>query len=135
MQARVVWQTPKITVWHYPASRIVHHEIHQPGGGQEFRGALMAGLEILQTQGTQKWLSDDRRNSPLPADDEKWANTCWLPSMIALGWKRWAIVTPSEADAHLNMTRLASRINRTEAVTVRLFSSPDEARRWLESVE
>ena len=120
------------TLWYHPESKIVHHQFHQPIGGQAFRDVLNKGLEAFQEFGAQKWLSDDRGNSALSPEDSDWSINNWAPRVIAAGWKYWAIVMPAKVIGQMNMQRFIKTYG-DQGVTVQIFSDLDEAMRWLEA--
>ena len=126
--------TEYATLWYYPDSKIVRHVYHKFIYGTEFCNILLSGLEMFQKYGAKKWLSDDRKNSALPTDDLMWGLNEWSPKLFDLGWKYWAIVMPDKAAGQLNMNRIMKQyIDR--GLTIQVFSEPEEAMKWLESVE
>jgi hypothetical protein len=86
---------------------------------------------LLQDHGAQKWLSDDRNNSILSADDSAWSQEYWLPRALQAGWKYWAMLPPIRTRAHLNTTRLVEFVEEMSGVNVKIFTDPDTARQWL----
>jgi hypothetical protein len=127
-----ILDTPQITVWYYPESKIIHHQMHQYTHGKDFRDALTAGVEAMRKHGAKKWLSDDRKNPVFSAEDQQWAQEVWAPQVIKAGWKYWAIVLPERALAKFRMEERAERYSKV-GVTVKTFTDPDEALRWLKS--
>ena len=125
--------TEYATLWYYPESKIVRHEFHKFIYGEEFRAIVNRGLEICQQNKAVKWLSDDRKNSALPTDDLHWAMEDWSPRLFEIGWKYWAIVMPDKVAGQMNMNRfMKTYIDR--GLNVQVFSDPDEALKWLETV-
>jgi hypothetical protein len=94
---------------------------------------LLAGTEAMRKNGAAKWLSDDRGNSVLSKEDADWGQVNWFPQTVQAGWKYWAIVQPAKVIAQMNMKALAEEYAKA-GITARFFSDPDEAMRWLESV-
>lgn len=115
---------------YHPDSKIVHHEFRTFMHGPAFRDVLNQGLKSLQVNGARKWLSDDRMNSALPKDDSDWAMTVWFPAAVKSGWKFWAVVMPEKVIGQMNMQQFVKQA-ATSGVTVKVFSKPDEAYRWL----
>ena len=95
MPAIKVMESPNISMWYYPESKILHHQIHKFFYGQEWRDALNKGAEVLQKYGGQKWLSDEKVRSALTPEDREWSDKDWAPRMVKIGWKYWAIVQPA----------------------------------------
>jgi len=131
MPAIKVLEDPNISMWYYPESKIVHHQMHQFFCGKPFRDALNKGVEIFQKYGAQKWLSDDRATPALSKEDLDWGDRDWFPRVAHSGWKYWAIVMPEKIVGQLTMKRLAETYN-ARGICTKLFSSPDDARKWLE---
>jgi hypothetical protein len=120
-----------VCLWYYPDTGIIHHKCLQPISGDRFREVLMTGLELLQKRGAQKWLSDDRNNSVLSAEDSAWSQEYWLPRALEAGWKYWAMLPPIRTRAQLNITPLVKFVGETKEVNVKLFTDPDMALQWL----
>lgn len=134
MSQTVISDTDYATLWYHPEKKIIHHKFHRFIYGPEFRNVLDKGLEIMKQNGSQKWLSDDRENSTLTAEDGEWAQTDWSPRVIAVGWKFWAIVMPEKVIGQINMKRFAKDYSE-KGVTVQFYTDADEALKWLESVD
>lgn len=118
-------------LWYYPDSKIIHHKFLQPVSDVSFRNVLLAGLRLMQENGAQKWLSDDRNNSILSAEDSAWAQDYWEPLAFKAGWKFWAVLPPIKARGNVNMQRLIEQLRIARYVTTKVFSDPDEAWQWL----
>ncbi len=118
------------TLWYYPEAKIVHHKLHKPTHGEDFRAVLVRGVEVLERELATKWLSDDRENGPLTEEDTQWGMHVWSPRVLRAGWKFWAIVMPDVAIGRVNMKRFIS-LYMYQGVKVRLFESPEEALAWL----
>ncbi len=120
-----------ISMWYYPESKILHHQIHRFFCGKPFRDALDKGVEVFKKYGVQKWLSDDRRIPALSKEDLEWSHTDWFPRVLKAGWKYWALVMPEKVVGQLTLKKLVEDYGK-QGLTVRLFTSPDEAKVWLE---
>jgi hypothetical protein len=77
-------------------------------------------------------LSDDRNNSALAQNDVAWSKTDWFPRVMKAGWKYWALVQPEKVIGQMNMDRIVKDYSE-KGLTVKIFSDPDEAMKWLES--
>ncbi len=133
MTAMTILDTDYATLWYYPEAKIVRHVFHKFIYGKEFRDVLNKGVEILQTYGAQKWLSDDRKNSALATEDYEWSLNEWFPQAFNSGWKYWAIVMPDKAVGQLNMNRIM-KTNIERGLSIQVFEDADEALTWLKSV-
>jgi hypothetical protein len=120
-----------VNLWYYPEEFIIHHQILQPVHGEIFRFVLMTGLDLMKQYGAQKWLSDDRLNAMLPAEDSAWSQDYWLPRAYQAGWKYWAVLPPTKARGRINMERLVNFVGRRRSMRIEFFSDLDEAWLWL----
>lgn len=121
-----------LNLWVYPDKKIVHHQFHKFIYGQPFRDGLMAGAAAMQKHGIHKWLSDDRKNSAVPAEDLEWSQQVWVPQVMQAGWEYWAVVLPERAVGQMNMKRHIQTFKEM-GVTVQVFDDPEAAMHWLES--
>ncbi len=118
-------------LWYYPAEKIVHHQFLQPVVDDQFQSILRTGLRMMSEHGAQKWLSDDRNNSILSAEDSAWSQDFWLPRAYEAGWRYWAVLPPTKARGQINMKRLTEYVGAQHRVDIKIFSDPDEAWQWL----
>lgn len=121
-----------ISVWVYPARRMVHHLMKAYCHGDDFREALARGVEALERHRATKWLSDDRANGALPPEDEAWATKVWFPRARAAGWRHWAVVQPAKIIGQVNMGRFV-KLYADTGIDARMFGDPDEAMAWLDA--
>jgi hypothetical protein len=119
------------TIWYYPDEGIIHHRFLQPISGEAFQTVLMTGLHLMREHKATKWLSDDRNNSNLPAEDSAWSQDYWLPRAAGAGWKYWAMLLPLKARGRINVDRLIAFVAEKYAINIRTFSDEDEAWQWL----
>ncbi len=133
MSAVTVLENEYATLWYHPEAKVVHHQFHKYMFGEAFRSVLTTGVEVMKKNGAHKWLSDDRNNSALSPEDTDWGLTVWTPQVMAAGWKYWAVVLPEKAVGQMNMKRFIEDYS-TRGVKVQVFSDPDKALKWLESV-
>lgn len=126
----VVLDNEFITLWYWPAHRLVHHQMHRYTSGTPFREALETGTKLMMDHGGNKWLSDDRANNALPPADDLWARTEWFPRTKAAGWQYWAIVMPEKVVGTMHLRRFADDYAK-QGITANMFSDPDEALAWV----
>jgi len=124
--------TSLISVWVYPRRQMIHHHMKQFCFGDDFRAALLKGVEAMEQHQATKWLSDDRANGAIVPEDAAWAVEHWFPRARAAGWKHWAVVQPLKIIGQINMERFSKDYGR-QGVNARLFSDPDAAMRWLDA--
>jgi len=133
MQPLTIVDSPYATLWYHPGPGIVHHQIKKFISGQAFRDLLLSGLDVLEKNRAQKWLSDDRFNAVLRPEDVDWSHQFWFPQTVKAGWKYWAIVQPEKVVGQVTMKGLASEYGR-QGVTSKTFGDPESALRWLDAL-
>lgn len=121
------------SMWYNTETKIIHHKIKKWIKGDELKKLFNKGYDTVKLNKAQKWLSDDRLNSVLSPEDEKWAREDWFVRMIQAGWKYWAVVLPEKVVGQMNIKRFSDDYSKA-GITANLFSDPDEALKWLESV-
>jgi hypothetical protein len=134
MPAITVLDNENITMWYYSESKILHHQVHQFFFGKTFRDIMNKGVEVFQKYGAQKWLSDDRQVTAFSKEDLEWGDKDWFPRVAKSGWKYWAIILPEKVVGQMTVKKLADTYS-ARGVKTRVFSSPDEAKLWLESCQ
>ena len=132
MSKVTVIDTNLVSLWYYPDTKIVHHQIKQFISGQPFREFLMAGTDLMRKHGADKWLSDDRDCPVVRPEDIDWGDAHWFPETAACGWKYWAIVQPAKAVGQMMIKDLANKYAK-HGVTSQWFTDPRDAMWWLES--
>ena len=132
MQKITIVDTPLVSLWYHPDSKIVHHKIKQFVCGAPFKEFLLAGTELIKKHHAEKWLSDDRDCPVVRPEDIDWGDTHWFPQTALAGWKYWAIVTPDKTVGKVMIRDLAAKYAK-HGVTSKWFTDPDEALKWLEA--
>jgi hypothetical protein len=127
-------ETEQSSLWYYPELKIIHQQFRAFVQGEQFRGVLERGLQIVREYGARKWLSDNRRFNPIPEEDGEWGVNQWSPQMVKAGWKYWAVVMPESATGRMNLRRRIKAYGE-RGVTVQLFDDPSAAMDWLVSQE
>ncbi len=122
-----------ITVEYLPDRGIIYHTVHKPISGQPLRDALNKGANFLREHHVTKWLSDDRKNGPLPQEDADWGFNDWNHRMINYGWKYWALVVPAELDAAGTMTPVIENLYQL-GLRMMVFTDLKQAFEWLDSL-
>jgi hypothetical protein len=130
MEKEIIIDNEYASLWFYPEHKIVHHKFHQFIHGDKFREVLMKGADLFEQKGCKKWLSDDRNNSALRAEDIEWGNQNWAPRVLNAGWKYWALMMPDKVLGKMNMRPLIDQYLE-QGVKVEIFDDVDEALKWL----
>lgn len=120
------------TLWYYPQLKVIHHKFHEGISGDRFREVLELGADLVSTEKCVKWLSDDRGNAALSAEDVLWVAGDWTTRMLDGGWKYWAILLP---DLYLGKQSLMPIIHNYKkmGITVDVFEDAMSALTWLSS--
>jgi hypothetical protein len=136
MSNLTLFSTEYITVEYHPATKLIYHTIHQPIGSQTemFKDALKAGTAALEKYQVCKWLSDDRKNGPLPDELIEWAATNWNVPTVEAGWKYWANVVPKEIEAAGTLIPVIQNLSQL-GLRMAVFTSIEDALKWLETMQ
>jgi len=121
-----------VSLWYHPDKKIVHHKIHQYLIPSTFQRLLNAGAELLEKHGAQKFLSDDRGANVVAPEAIAWADVNWYPRVVKAGLKYWAMVLPPTAVGSLQLKALIQD-RRNRGLAAEVFTTAEEAMRWLES--
>lgn len=91
---------------------------------------LTTGVECLENNGVNKWLSDNTKVTVTTPETSEWIQNEWLPRAIRAGWKYYALV---ESESKLGKMHIQQFIDSflEVGITVNLFSDPEEAKKWL----
>jgi hypothetical protein len=133
MSGIVIVSNDYITLEYRPAEQLIYHTVHQPIGheqAQMLMDTLNAGTDALRQYGVSKWLSDDRKNGPLPPEVIEWGNRDWDPRTIAAGWKYWANVVPHELAAAGTLMPVIESLY-TLGLRMQVFTTVEDALQWL----
>ena len=131
MNMETIIKNDAFELYYHTDSKIIHHKIIKWLTEDESRTLLKRGLKELQAHSAAKWLSDDRGSGALNPEGEEWAHKVWLPQVIAAGWKFWAITLPNRLIGQMNIRRNISFFEE-KGITVKIFSDPNNAMKWLE---
>jgi hypothetical protein len=131
-----IFSTEYITVEYYPDRKLIYHTIHKPIAGQVqmFKDALDVGTATMTKYQLCKWLSDDRKNGPLPAEMLDWSSNDWSQRTIDAGWKYWANVVPEEIDAAGTLIPVIDHLYNL-GLRMAVFRTPQVALEWLDKME
>ncbi|NLX09156.1 MAG: hypothetical protein GXY36_05835 [Chloroflexi bacterium] len=134
MSTITVLDNAHLTLMYHPDKKIVHHIYKPPIGGKYLKEGLNVGLDLLREHGACKWLSDNRAIDGHTEEETHWINTDWLPRVIEVGWKCWALVVPHSIKARMNMSEFVQAFYDM-GVRVMVFTDPDEAMEWLDRID
>ena len=130
-----IYDNEFITVKYIPDKGMIYHTVHKPlaDQGTMFQDALNAGTEALKKYKCTKWLSDDRKNGPLPPEQIEWGATDWNPRTIEAGWKYWANIVPEEIAAAGTLMPVIQNLH-TFGLRMQVFTNLEDALKWLENI-
>ena len=134
MSETIVLDNQYITIKYLPDKKMIYHTVHQPFGGQALRDALIAGFDALQNYKVSKWLSDERKNGPMSAEDIEWGNKNLNQRSMEAGWKYWALVVPEQLVAAGAMVPTMNALFEL-GLRMMVFSNVEEASEWLAKLE
>ena len=129
----IIVDTEFITVRYLPDKKIIYHTVHKPIESKLFMQALDAGGEVLRANGACKWLSDDRKNGPLPAAMITGSKN-WGVGLIAAGCKYWANIVPEETAAARTLVPVVDALFDL-GLRLMVSTNLEEAFQWLESIK
>jgi hypothetical protein len=130
MHREIIFDVSGLTLWYYPISRVIHHQMDKYPGTETLEASLNAGLELMRTRRARKWLSDDRNGGALPKSHHEWGQKVWGPKAASAGWKYWALLPPEAMLGSVNMLRLVE-IYKALGVVAKTFPNTGEAMDWL----
>lgn len=103
--------------------------------GKVYREALDALLELHWQKRCPALLSDMRSAAVIDAEDAKWIVEDWLPRLSGAGLRRAAVIVPASMVGQIQLDQLIKRIGFTLMpgldMEIKVYTEPDEARRWL----
>lgn len=133
----ILFDSEYITLEYWDNKKLIYHTVHKPidvAHISYLREALNAGTAALEKYKISKWLSDDRKNGPLPDEQITWAQTDWNPRTIRAGWKYWANVVPESMVAAGSLTPLINMLYE-DGLRMMVFSSVEKAIEWLDKMK
>jgi hypothetical protein len=120
------------SLWVWPTRKVVHHQIHRPLTGPQFRELLSASAETLIQYGATKRLSDDRKNRLAAPIDQQWAGKVFMPRAVGHGWKYWALLQPEALSDQIDMRAVTTRMY-VNGLALRVFNDLETANAWLDA--
>lgn len=128
-----LYSSPYIVLEYHSKEQLIHHTILQPIGRNQIKilkEALNTGTEAISDYNVSKWLSDDQKNGPLPAELEHWGTNDWIPRTINAGWKYWANVVPIKVHAAKTLLPVIDQLHKMD-LEMEIFYTVQDARAWL----
>jgi hypothetical protein len=121
-----------ITMYYYPGSKILYHQIHKFFFGETFRDIWNTQIDAFQKYKVRKVLADDSAVKAWAKEDQDWAAVNWFPRAVQAGWKYWAIVLPPNITGSASIKKLAETYS-AQGVETKVFPSVEDGKKWLDS--
>lgn len=97
---------------------------------EEFRDACSRIYTLLKTHQGSSTLADARKFKAISPEDQEWSVKIHLPRMVAIGFRKSAVVVPESQAAMMVLNRLVSMVGNQPVETV-YFDTIEKAREWL----
>lgn len=138
--ADVRWYTVPMIYYESPRMRIrwdeeIEAAIAEGEGyidGEELRAGMEAGLELLVSKKSSKWIADMRFRRAIPEADALWIAQDWTPRSVEAGLRHAAIVVPSSVLGKMGLKSVVQKMG-PKSYEFKYFDSVEEARAWLAS--
>ena len=97
---------------------------------EEWRDLLSTGQNYFVEKNLSKWISDNRDLPIVHNNIDDWLFNEWLPGMINLGWKKWALIEPEISAGKKNQEKYQESFAQV-GIEVQSFKELDQARAWI----
>ena len=126
-----VYTSESVDIFHDPEHRILHMQWKRFADSNQFREALLFGLDQVNTHQISGWLGNLKHmESILPADEE-WASKSWFPLLAKTSLRKMAIVTSLDYFNNVTVKRIMQTAEPLIGFETRYFVDPQDARDWL----
>ena len=99
---------------------------------EEFRAALLKGVQAMREHHVVGYVSDARKAKVFVDEDLRWVSEVWLPQAVKAGLKRMAMVTAEEGLGKALIEDVAKEIDN-HGLSMRRFNSVAAATVWAQS--
>jgi hypothetical protein len=113
-----------------PSCKAAHIEWQGWADPTEFAQANDAIIRVLTEHRGTRALGDLRKMKAIQQSNQDWAQSDWLPRVLAVGLTRMAMVIAESGIAMMNVESILSRVPGTK-LDVGYFATIEEARSWL----
>lgn len=114
--------------------RCVHAEWKGFANSTQFRTGSMALLKAIQERNATSTVNDTRKLEVVSHQDQLWIRDTWVPLAATSGLKRIAVVVALHGLARFAVEGIIRLVGATR-LDARLFNSPDDAVKWVETEE
>ncbi|RTQ52082.1 hypothetical protein EJV47_03370 [Hymenobacter gummosus] len=100
-------------------------------GSADFRAALTQAVDAARLHGGRGWVADDRRLGPVRPVDMDWVADWLLPTLDALGIRRFALVESEESLNRFLINNMYQTVTpELPQMEFQAFPNLAEARAW-----
>jgi hypothetical protein len=98
--------------------------------GDEYREALLKGIDCLQSLGYTKWLISSSSLIVINSQDQLWIMKEWIPASFRAGLKYFAALVPLSNTGRNVLENMGMSLSN-DSFTYRLFEDESSAIQWL----
>lgn len=132
MDDQIYLDEPYLSIRWRSVPQILFAEWKGYATSDEFRAALLKGVQAIREHHVVGYVSDARKAKVFVAEDMKWVSEVWLPQVLKAGLKRMAMVTAEEGLGKAIIEDVTKEINN-HGLAMRKFNSVASATVWAQS--
>jgi hypothetical protein len=129
MDDQIYLDEPYLSIRWRSVPQILFAEWKGYATSEEFRAALLKGVQAIREHHVVGYVSDARKAKVFVAEDMKWVSEVWLPQALKAGLKRMAMVTAEEGLGKAIIEDVTREINN-HGLAMRKFNSVASATVW-----
>jgi hypothetical protein len=129
---QVYLDAPYLSIRWRSVPQILYAEWKGYATSEEFRAALLKGVQAIREHHVVGYVSDARKAKVFVAEDMQWVSEVWLPQAVKAGLKRMAMVTAEEGLGKAIIEDVTREINN-HGLAMRKFDSVAAATVWAQS--
>jgi hypothetical protein len=119
-----------LSIYWLPIENVVIMKWKSFASGEDFRGGLNEGLNVIKSHKSSKWLADLRDLGTVPKLDQDWSNVDWFPRAVIGGIKKMAIIMPKSVLSSMSVRNILTEMDGKNIET-NYFETESEAIAWL----
>jgi hypothetical protein len=132
MGDQIYLDEPYLSIRWRSVPQILYAEWKGYATSEEFRAALMKGVQAIREHHVVGYVSDARKARVFVAEDVQWVSEVWLPQALKAGLKRMAMVT-AEAGLGKQIIEDITKEIDNHGLAMRKFNSVASATVWAQS--
>jgi hypothetical protein len=99
--------------------------------GDDYRGMLLALIELLESKSASRLLVDSRKAKAVTPEDQEWVNSFWSDKAKKAGLKFTAMLVPESTVGRMSLDRMKQKFEPAPGGSSLYFYDSAEARAWL----